>query len=147
MSQTTTARNACDARLYLDNASGVLIDISGSTNNVKIGLTNDVGDFKAFSSQWRGRLTCGKDAKVSLVIIFSTAAAEAYQLLKGWWTGGGDRTFQVDIPEDAVGNDRYSGEFILNSLDLPLASDDAKPIAVTAELLPNGEVTITAIAT
>lgn len=147
MAQTTTARNACDARLYLDNASGVLVDISGSTNNVKIGLTRDIGDFKSFGTQWRGRLTCGRDSKVSLVIIFSTTASEGYQLLKGWWTAGGDRTFQVDIPEDAIGNDRYSGEFVLASLDLPLASDDAKPIAVTAELLPNGAVDITAIAT
>ncbi len=35
------------------------------------------------------------------------------------------RTVQIDIPNSNAGSERYSGEMILESLDIPLSADDA----------------------
>lgn len=142
MTQTTTAINACDAGIWLDNISGVLKDISGSSNSVTIGLSQTLGAFRNFSSKWPKRLECPKDATFRLVITYSTAADEAIDILQNWFFAAspGARTLKIYLPDKNIGSDVYSAEVRLDSLDIPATAGEAAPITVTANLLPDGEV-------
>lgn len=141
MAQTTTAVNGCDAVVQLDGTGGTLVDISGSTNSVEIEFDQDIGEFKTFASKWKGRIACGKDAKIKLKAVYTTAAAEAMRILLDWFfNAGGHKTVQIDIPSSATGGDRFSGEVVLESLPIASPADDANPIFVEASLLPDGAI-------
>ncbi len=146
MAQTTTAVNACDVVFSVDDIALALIDMSGSTNGVTIDLTRDQAEATTFDGAWKIRLECKKDASISWRALYSTDDTEAIGLLKDWFNNGGDRSIQLDIPSGAGGNDRYTGEFKLASLNIVANSGDAGPIPVVAELRPNGAVTIAQIA-
>lgn len=141
MTQTTTHVNACDAGVWLDNASGTPTDISGSSNACDISLEQNIGDMPTFGTDWPRRKACGRDAKVKLVVIYSTAADEGKDLLVDWFFGANHknaRTLSIYIPDKNVGSDVYQGEFVLESLEVPVQAGDGKPIAVTANLSVDG---------
>ncbi len=139
MTRTTTAIAAIDCIVKLDNAAGTPTDISGSSNSVNLSMKAGVGQFRAFGGQWPSRLVIGKDADLRLEVVYSTTADEAVDLLRDWFFGGDDsaRTLQVDVPDGSVGSDRYSGEVVLESLDIPLSAEDDEVVTVTAELKPD----------
>lgn len=147
--RTTTAINACDAGLFLDNAGGTPVDIGGSSNQVRINLDNHIGAFNVFSNEWPGRLECGKDGTVTLQIIYSSAADEGWDVVKTWYftTPPGDRTLAIYIPDKNVGSDKFSGEFKLSALNWTASRGEPGPILVTATLLPNGDIAHTVAAT
>lgn len=146
MAVTTTAVNACDCIVSMDDAGGNLVDISGNSNNVKLDFSKDIGEFKPFGSKWPIRLDCGKDAKLAIDFVYTTTASEGFQMLKAWFhSGSGLRTFRIDVPDSSNGNDRYEGEFLLENFSVTLDSDTADPITVTASFMPSGEVTISTI--
>lgn len=147
MPATDTAINACDALLRLENGSGLMINISGQSNSVDLERMSEVGEFKPFGQEWRKRYNCGKDATIALRVVFSTANGEAKDILEDWWENGGERTFQINLPDGSIGSDRYEVPCILQSFTLPLRSDDANPIMMAAQLLPAGPVTLTTVAT
>lgn len=141
MTQTTTAVNACDVGLWLDNASGTPIDIGGSSNECSLKLSQNIGEIPTFGTDWPRRKACGRDCKASLKVIYSTATDEALDLLKDWFFGANHknaRTLTVYIPDKNVGSDVYQGEFVLESLDVPVQAGDGKPILVSAELSVDG---------
>lgn len=144
MAMTTTAVNACDAIIMLDGTTGILVDISGTTNSVEIQFDNDVGEYKTFGSKWKGRLPCGKDASFKIKIVYSTATAEAMRILLNWYfVTFGLKTIQIDIPSSSAGGDRYGAEVVLETFSVPGPADEPKPIMVEMTLLPDGAVTWT----
>lgn len=144
MPLTTTAFTACDSVVRLDNSSNSLIDISGSSNSVEFDFSNDIGEFKTFGSKWKGRLQCGKDAKIKVKIVMTKDIAEAARNVLDWFfTTGGLKTFQVDCPDSSAGSDRYQCETVLDSFNIPMPADDAKPVMAEINLLPSGAVTWT----
>ncbi|HML23519.1 MAG TPA: phage tail tube protein [Aggregatilinea sp.] len=149
MAQTQTAISAVDCIIQLDNASGVLTDISGSSNKVSLSFENGVWEFRPFGNVWKARGVTGKDADASLDAAYTTADGEALALLRDWFFGGDDspRTLQVNIPDNTPGSDRYQGEFVLETfpLDLDAGADDV--VMVSCTLKPNGEVTHEVITT
>lgn len=149
MSQTTTDITPCDASIWLDNAAGVLKDISGSTNAVDLSFTKVIGQLSTFQTRWPRRQECGKDAVWTLTIVYSTADDEAMDILKTWYfqTAPDLRTCTVYLPDKNIGSDMYSGEFRCQDLKIPVSSGNADPVTVTATLVPSGEVTLSTAAT
>lgn len=145
MALTTTAWTACDAVISLDNGAGNLIDISGSSNSVDIDLKNDIGEFKNFGTKWRGRIACGKDATIKLKITASKATAEAMKTSLAWFFSDTNtsRSIRIQTPDATTGSDQFDAEVVLESLSIPLAADDAKPVMCELNLLPNGAVNYT----
>lgn len=148
MTQTTTAVNACDVAIWLDDDAGVPKDISGSSNTASMNFSNQLGAVRNFGTRWQIRLECGKDATFDLSAVYSTAADEAVDILKNWYFNNpGDRTLTIYIPDKNVGSDMYQCEARLQDLKIPVEAASADPIVVTATLLPNGPVTLTTNAT
>ena len=148
MAQTTTAVNACDAAVWLDDAAGVQRDISGSSNVVTINFDNDIGEVQTFGSNWKIRLECGQDASFEIVAVYSTTTNEAVDILKNWFFGTrGDRSLSIYIPDKDVGSDHYSAEVKLDDWEFTASHDDPAAIAVTMRLLPNRAVTWTTAST
>lgn len=62
MPATGTAINGCDAVIRMRDSAGAYRNVSGSSNNFTLDLQNEIGEFKPFGTDWKVRLTCGKDA-------------------------------------------------------------------------------------
>ena len=145
MATTTTSVNACDADIRLDNADGDPINVSGSTNSVVMNFDHQIGDFRVFQDKWPVRLACGKDAAFTLNVVYdSTAATTAFGLLRDWFFTAtpGLRTLAIYIPDKEAGSDYYYGEMHIANLNWTADPSEPGAIAVTAELLPSGEVTL-----
>lgn len=149
MSATSTAVNACDAGVWLDDDAGVPKNISGSSNQVTLDFSNEIGEYRAFGDKWPRRLECGKDARFRLRLIYSTASDEAVDILKTWFFADtpGNRTLTVYVPDKNVGSDRYQGEVKIDTWTGSLDRGDAGPIMVDLNLLPDGAVTHSVAAT
>lgn len=146
MTMTSSAVNGCDAVVKLDNGLGLLADISGSSNEVSMDFSNDIGEAKSFGSRWRVRLECGSDAAIKFNAIYSQDDAEALTILRDWFfTTRGSKTIQVDIPDSTVGGDRYTMEVFLEKMSIPIKADEAGPIMVSCDMKPTGAVTCTVI--
>lgn len=146
MAQTTSAVNACDAVVSLDNGDGIPYDISGSSNEVSMDFNNDLGEYKTFGTRWRGRLECGSDAAIKLGIIYSQTDSEGFTILREWFFNErGSRTLTVDIPDSNVGGDRYTMEVFLEKMSVPATADEAGPIMVSCDLKPTGTVSVSVI--
>lgn len=149
MAETTTTINGCDADIFLDDDADAPVDVSGSSNEIAMTFDNELGEYRTFGSRWRRRTECGKDASFTLQAVYSTAADEAFDLLKTWYFANppGNRTLSVYLPNKNVGSDHYQGEMKVESLDWTSTAGEGDPIIVTAELKPDGEVTHTTAAT
>ncbi len=60
---------------------------------------------------------------------------------------GAARTVTIYMPDKNVGSDMISGEFVLESLSYTIDPADPNPVIVSASLLPDGEVTLSTVAT
>ena len=136
MPQTTQAANACDAEIFLDNAGGVLQDISGSSNQISFTWNNALGEFNTFGAPWRALQECGKAIDVTLNAVYSLPAAEAVAILLDWWYAipSGRRTLEVNMPDNNVGSDHFEGEYRLESLSATMDPGDPGATIVTANL-------------
>jgi hypothetical protein len=145
MAISTTTINACDVVVKLANDVGTLVDISGSSNTVQIDLTMNIGDKRVFGSRWPARKECGKDTKVRLDVLYSTASGEAMDLLKQWYFSAspGARELHIYLPTSGVGADEYFGTFVLESMSIPATAGEAEPITVSANLSVSGEFRLT----
>lgn len=146
MVQTTTQINACDAVLKLDGPASTLVDISGSSNAVDMELTNEIGEARTFGNKYMLRMECGKDASITLKVIYSTSATEAMAILKAWYfTVFGRKTFTIAIPNASPGSDLYTFEVYLESLSWTSDPAEAGPTIVEASLKPSGTFTLATI--
>jgi len=149
MAQTTTAVNACDVVVSIDDDGGTLTDVSGSTNEVAISFEINMGEANTFDGNYPLRLVCGKTASMSLTALYTTTGDEAWDLIKGWLHvyDGDSRTVRVDCPDSTTGSDRYEGEWTLVSYDHTFSSGEGGPIMVSAELVNDGTINLYEIGT
>lgn len=148
MPLTTTAVNACDVKIWLDDEVGTLKDISGSSNTCSMEFTNQLGAVRAFGTRWSTRLECGKDATINLSIIYSTASDEAADIVKQWFfTYPGKRTIKIYIPDKDPGADVYTGEVRLENMPVKVEASSADPIVMSCNLKPDGAITLVTNAT
>jgi hypothetical protein len=147
MPVTTTGIDATDCVIKLDNAAGVLTDISGSSNKVEIKLENGVAEFRPFGTAWKKRMVVGKDAPISLRVVFTKTAGEGWPLLRDWFTGSNDspRTIQIDVPDSSIGSERYVAEVVLADANIPLDAGADEYVMVEASLKTDGALTYAAI--
>lgn len=144
MTTTSTAFTACDSVIKLDNEVNTLVDISGSSSNVDINFDNKIGEFRVFGDEYIQRMQCGKDSSVTIKGIATTAASEIRDLIEDWYfSGNGKRTFQLNMPSEAVGSTRYQVETLLKSFSFSADSSAAEPVMYSIELAPVGQVTRT----
>lgn len=141
MTQTTTAVNACDVAVWLDDDLGVPQDLSGSSNTISMEFTNQLGNVRNFGTRWQIRLECGKDATFNLTAVYSTAPNEAKDLFLNWYFNSpGDRTLTVYIPDKNIGSDVYRCEARLATMPITVEAGNAEPITISCQLMPNGVV-------
>lgn len=144
MPQTTTQINACDVSIWLDDATGTLKDVSGSTNKCSLTLTLESGMTRTFGSRWPTRQNCARDAKISLSIVYSEATGEAMDIWKNWYfaSAPGPRTVKIYVPDKNVGSDVYYGEFVIDGdAEIPLEAGTSEPIVVNVNLAVTGALT------
>jgi hypothetical protein len=69
-------------------------------------------------------------------------------LLEDWKINDptGSRTASVSIPNNAGGSIIYSGEWVLESLSIPLSASSAEVIVISANLLNDGTITRASVA-
>ena len=149
MSQTTTKINACDLSLWLDNAAGTPVDISGSSNKVGMTFSLETGEMATFQTHWKVRTQCLKDVAIACRAVYSTASDEALDILKNWFFAAtpGARTFSAYLPDKNVGSDHYYGEVVLDGFNFDGDVTSPNPIAVEFNLLPDGEFSWTTATT
>lgn len=149
MAQTTTEVNACDAVIQLDDETGVLVDISGSSNTASINLTNDISETTVFGGNWKLTGCCKSAATFAVNAVYTTAANEAKDIFVDWQFTYhcAKRTLQINIPDNEIGSDRYQSEVLLESLSIPIDSGDATPILIAASMRNSGAVAHTVVAT
>jgi hypothetical protein len=143
---TTTAVNACDCVIELENAASAMVDISGSSNKVSLQFGKNFGEFKPFGSAYPVRLTCGKDMDGNLDIVWTTAVQEGRDIAEQWFFETDDvRTLRVSVPDNSVGSIQYSGPVICESYPLDLESNNADPVMISLPVKAAGEWTRTVI--
>ena len=74
MAETTTAVNACDVEIWVDNSSGTPTDLSGSSNAVSMTVNVETGQYRVFSNRWKKSLECGKDLTMTVNAVYTTSA-------------------------------------------------------------------------
>lgn len=141
MPQSTTQINSCDSVIKLDNGAGNLADISGSSNAVTLNRLVEIGDgVRTFGEAYKLRAACGKDAEITMKIVYSGDDAEALFILNDWYENSHEtpRTLQVDIPDSDPGGDRYTFEVFLEKLSFDDNAGSADPILVDVSFKPTG---------
>lgn len=148
MTQTTTAVNACDVVISIDNSGGTLTDISGSSNQCSLDIGRNVAEVFTFSGDWSIKKSCKSSVTVAVQVLYSTTADEGRDLLEDWIFDSPttDKTVQIDVPDSSVGSTRYAGEFTIESYSVPLAASEAGVIICSANLSNSGTVTRSTIA-
>ena len=142
MAATTTAVNACDCVVELENSAPSYIDISGSSNKVDLNFSKPSGEFKPFGSDYPVRLTCGKDMEGTLDFVFSSGAGEAMDIIRQWFFSTNDvRNLRVSVPDASVGSWRWYGPVICESFPMSLESNNANPIMISLPVKAAGEWT------
>ena len=143
MPQTTTAVNACDASIWLDNVSGTLTDVSGSSNTINMEFTEQVGTVRNFGTRWNILLTCGLDATFAFTAVYSTAAGEAKAILLDWFFNkpGTNKSLRVYLPKKDVGADVYEAEVKLITMPIAVQAATAEPMQISCTLRRDGPVT------
>lgn len=144
MGQSTTAINGCDGVIKIDNDAGVPVDVSGSANSVGMERSVRISDgVFTFGTDQPIRKTCGKDAAISLKIVYTTEEAEALQLLNDWYENHHKdaRSVVIELPDSNPGSDRYTYECLLEKLNIEVEAGSPDPILVDVDLKPTGTFT------
>jgi hypothetical protein len=139
MPTTTKAVNGKDCDIWLDDLNGTLTKLTAMANEVTIKYTQQVGDYNAFSDVSTYRLEGVESIEVEATFIFSKEDTAAVDLLRLWRANKGYRTLQFDIKGHGV-VDRYTGEVVYDSLEIPAKVDEAKPINVKVPLKVHGDL-------
>lgn len=145
MAQTTTAQNACAARIYIDDDGGSLVNVSGSSTQATPNFSKDIGRAHTFDGDYAVKTECKRDATMQFAALWTTAQTESRHLLEEWYKAGGRRTVRIDMPNSSPGSRRYEGEALLGEYSFPIEAGNADPVVVTGQIEFDGEVTITTI--
>jgi len=149
MAQTTTHINSKDCIPYVDNASGTITDISGSSSTVSITVETETGEANTFTGSFPLSFVGKNKMTVDLTLVYTTATGEAMDILKQWKFGSSydsARSIQIDIPDSTSGSDRYSGEVKLANLSINADASTVGAMEVTAQFVNDGTISWTAIA-
>ena len=145
MAQTTTDYNACDVSLWVDDDAGTLTDISGSSNAVNAAFTQSTGSVSTFQGGgWvRSKGGCLKNGTITLTVLGTTAAGEAFSILTDWFFNhSGDlRTVTWYEPDKNVGSHKFSGEAIIQDHTGDRPSNVSDPATTVVTLITSGEWT------
>lgn len=149
MPATSTAQNACAVTVYLDDGTGTLVDISGSANRVEPQFSAQIGEFQTFGGDWIQRLSCKRDAQVTLQLVYTTAANEGWKLLKDWWENHHTepRTLRFMAPTEEIGADDFQGEMLISTMNVPFDGTQATPVLVAVTFVQTAGLNIGTVAT
>lgn len=139
---TSTVINGCNAGIVMNDHVGVPYDISGSSNEWNMELTLDQGDYRLFGDRGTYRLSCGKDATLSVVGVYSQDSRELMQMMLNWYFyyPGQARYLHCELPQAIIGADRFFGNWVLNKLPVAAKATEAGPISVSIDLMIHGLV-------
>lgn len=142
MAETTTAVNACDVRIYVDNDAGTPVDVSGSSNAVTMTVNVETGQYRVFSNRWKKSLECGKDLSLTINAVYTTADSEAKDILADWAmaTTSGARTITIYVPDKNVGSDKWSGEWRIQTFEFGADVSEPGAIPITATFISDGTI-------
>ena len=151
MAQTVTQISGCDVVIKLEtDVPFQMMDISGSSNSVTINRTTQVSDaIRTFGgTDFPVRQACGRDAEITLRVIYSTAEVEAKQILNDWYENhhGDRRNIEIYLPDNSAGSDKYAFDVYLASLNMSVDSGTPNPIMIEAALRPSGTFTWSLVA-
>lgn len=102
----------------IDNGSGIPTDISSTCGDCEIDTTKNMGT--VFTANTRYQQTVeggGLSCQVTLNIVRTTGATEAYNLFNAWYleANPASRTLTIDHPNSSAGGMRLTGEFSLQT--------------------------------
>ena len=141
MAQTTTALNACNNVIEIDDAGGTPQDVSGSTSKFDANFDKQLGEAYTFEGTDPIRLTCKRNATFNISAMYTRDGTEARALIESWYQTGGLRTVSL-YPEGQVNGARfYQGEFHLKSFKFSGDASDANPMMMDCEIVPSGAIT------
>lgn len=144
MAVSEGVHNACDSTIRIDDANGIPVDVSGSGNEFTLEVEQEAGEYRVFGNKFVKRLVCGVDGSLRLSFVYEIGANTGWQLLRAWWANATyrsqARTIRIILPEDDSGADDYEGEFFLQKLSFGGNAEEAGPMMVSADFLPNGEI-------
>jgi hypothetical protein len=135
MPKTHDAINACGAKIRVADIDGSMLEISGDANSSNLKFERQIGEYATFGEGYMLRLECKKDAKLDMTIVYTINRDGAMALLNKWNVIGGERRIEIELV-----NDMWVGFFFIKDFDIPLKSDEAKPVMVKMNFLPNGLV-------
>lgn len=141
MPQTTSAQNALDCVVKLDDSGGTLRDISGSGSSIAPTFAHTLGVFTTFDSRWPGRLDGRKDASFVLACVYSQGAEEGLAILRDWFFAEppGARSIEIYVPDETAGGDLYYGEVRMEGPSFAMDSSDPNAIMVSVTLQTDGK--------
>ena len=147
MAQTTTILRECDVVIKLDDADGNSIDISGSSNEIEVDLSERTESLYKYGSDYPSRFSLGRDVIISLVVVYSTTTDEGVDILKNWSFAStfAARTCEVYIPDNSTGSDKISGEFVLEYARIAGGAGSGNPMLVRAQLAAHGEISLSTV--
>jgi len=142
MTQTSTHLSACNAVIEVDNDAGTPVNISGSANEASLDMNREIGDGVTFDGDFKLRTECKRDASLALKALWTTASAEARDILEAWFDTGGRRTISVYPAGKVIGTRFYTGEFRLTTCKIKIAAGEAGPMTLDMEAVVDGAVGI-----
>lgn len=129
----------------IDNASGVLTDVTNGVESATINVTKNVGGYHTLGDAWQLTIEGGKMWTASLSIINETGTGNASEILSAWAVAanGSTRTMQFDMPDSTTGSIRYSGETRMPSNNgiQTGTGGSGDPAKSTVELMGHGALT------
>lgn len=139
---TSTAINACDATVELEDEFGDMVDISGASNEISMEFSRALADFRTFGSSWRKRMACGRDAAFGLKFVYSQDSAEAKRMIQKWFFQypNAQRELRVYLPNKTDGADTYIAKVLIENFSFTPSADEAGPIMASSDMKPNGAV-------
>lgn len=151
MAQTTTAISSNQSVIKVDNASGSLTDISGTTTTVTIEPDREAKETFTFGDE-NAITTVGKTTTtIAVEIVYSSTTTEGSYLIESWFYGTaavskGSRSIQIDIPDSNTGSRRFTGEVKLSKPPtIELDASKAEPLILQAEFMGDGPITFALI--
>ena len=146
MAVTTTHYNSVNSVIHLDNASGTLTDVQGSSYEVTISTERtsqtDLPIFGGSTIVGVG----GQVTTIDVACVTSTATDECWDIVKNWIYGAAGvhdaaRSFQFDTPDATTGSDRFTGEAKIVNASVPLMAAEGGPVQITFQLKVDGALT------
>lgn len=138
----------------VDNASGVLTDISaGVTSVTGIGFSNNIGAHHTFGSDWEQKTVGGSIVSdITIEVRGDTSTSTAHDLFltlataASYATRAASTTVRVDEPDSSVGSRRSTVEAYLKSyMPAAAAAGSGEVKKYTAVMAPTGAPTVATI--